>query len=163
MIAAYAQPMRAPPHLDGPAAASPYPPLATDRLPAIESGQGNRIGSMFGLKLKRSKVPKPLDEPVDFSQEFFSRPGSDGFTARWADVRQIIGYKVDLFSWDEIRLDFHLSTGLTVVITEESPGFDAFMNEVQRRFPSLEGWHAKLSQPPFAASRAILYAEPEAQ
>lgn len=108
-------------------------------------------------KFARKKAAEPLDEPIAFDQETFSRPGQNGFTARWADIRRIVGYKIDLLTVDEIRVDFELKTNVTVIVTEESPGFGAFMSEVERRFPSVEGWFAKIAQPPFAPVNAVLY------
>ncbi len=95
--------------------------------------------------------------PDGFDQETFSRPGRDGFIARWADIWRIVGCKIDLLTADEIRVNFELCTNVTVIITEESPGFDVFMNEVERRFPSVEGWFARIAQPPLAPANAILY------
>jgi len=106
---------------------------------------------------KRRNQPKPLDAPIAFDKQYFHRAGKDAFRAAWNDVRRIVGYKVDMFSWDEIRIDFYLADNATVVVTEESPGFSEFMKEVERRFQSVVGWHAKISQPPFESNTTVLY------
>ena len=108
-------------------------------------------------KLMGRETPRPLDQPMRFDESTFSRPGQDGFAAAWSDVRKIVGYKIDLLMVDEIRMDFQLATNVTVVITEENLGFSEFMVEVERRFQSVAGWHAKVSQPPFAVSATVLY------
>jgi hypothetical protein len=98
-----------------------------------------------------------LDPPVTFDGQTFHRSGKEAFRALWSDVRRITGYKIDMFSWDEIRMDFELVGGRIVVVTEESAGFGDLMKEVERRFPSVVGWHAKVSQPPFAECRTVLH------
>jgi hypothetical protein len=103
------------------------------------------------------KQEKHLDPPVTFDDQTFGRPGKYAFQASWSDIRRIIGYKIDMFSWDEIRMDFELVGGTVVVVTEESAGFGDLMKEVERRFPSVVGWYAKVSQPPFAECRTVLH------
>ena len=101
--------------------------------------------------------PKPLDAPVIFSEEHFQREAPEAFSASWSDVQRITGYKIDMFAWDEIRVEFALQGGNTVVVSEESPGFPEFMAEVERRFPSAVGWHSKISQPAFAPCTSVLH------
>ena len=114
----------------------------------------------FMARLFRRSPPKPIDPPVTFDETGFGRPGPDGFTAAWSDVRRITGYKIDMLTWDEIRMDFYLAIDLTVIVTEESPGFADFMREVEHRFPSVSGWHSKVSQPVFAPCTTVLYEAP---
>ena len=100
---------------------------------------------------------KPLDPEVVFDTKEFSRPGKNGFRAAWSEIQRIVGYKIDMFSWDEIRIEFELRDGMLVVVTEESVGFPEFMQEVERRFPSSLGWHGKIAKPAYAESRTVLY------
>jgi len=100
---------------------------------------------------------KPLDPEVVFDTSEFGRPGRNGFRAAWCEIQWIVGYKIDMFSWDEIRIEFELRDGMLVVVTEESTGFPEFMEEVERRFPSALGWHGKIAQPAYAESRTVLY------
>jgi len=114
----------------------------------------------FLTRLFHRSPPPPLDPPVSFDENGFWRPGPNAFTVGWADVRRITGYKIDMFTWDEIRMNFDVATGMTVVVTEESPGFTEFMEEVERRFSSVNGWHSKISQPAFAPCTTVLYESP---
>jgi hypothetical protein len=87
----------------------------------------------------------------------------DGFAVsgqlvRWVDVTEIVGFKVDLFTTDEIRLRFQDSSGMPLAeISEEQPGFDAVSAEMIARFPSTSHWHALLSKPAFARNETVLY------
>ncbi len=78
----------------------------------------------------------------------------------WDAIVRITGYKVDLLTVDEIRMEVALSTGTSVVYSEESPGFGALMVELEHRFPSVVGWHAKVAHPAFAASTTVLFNAP---
>ena len=74
----------------------------------------------------------------------------------WDDIQRITAYKIDMFSWDEVRMEFK-TREKAVVITEESPGFVQFMAEVVRRFPSTSEWHSKVSQPAFDPCPTTLF------
>ncbi len=76
---------------------------------------------------------------------------------RWDHVHRIVAYKIDLLTYDEIRIRLESADERAVVVSEESPGFDAFMDELVLRYPMASDWHAKVSQPPFAESRTIIF------
>jgi hypothetical protein len=94
--------------------------------------------------------------PIAFNADSFRIGSDDCNELAWDKVLKIVTYKIDLFAVDEIQVEFiHADGGL--VVTEESPGFPAFMDEMVRRFPTASDWHEKVSQPPFAASKTVLY------
>ena len=109
------------------------------------------------LKSAFSRPPKPLDGRVEFDEQEIRVHPSTEKRIRWQEIDRIVTYKVDLLTWDEIRVQFESSTGSAIVVTEESPGFSDFMHEVARRYPSAQDWHAKVSQPPFAESWTVLF------
>ena len=109
------------------------------------------------LKSAFSRAPKPLDGRVEFDeQEIRVHPPTEKRIG-WQEIDRIVTYKVDLLTWDEIRVQFESSTGSAIVVSEESPGFAEFMLEVVRRYPSTQDWHAKVSQPRFAESWTVLF------
>lgn len=93
----------------------------------------------------------------------------DGFTiasqgkpllrARWADVRQVSGFKHDLFSIDEICMGFQLDddeAGQFAWAGELDGGFQEFRAEVERRFGIAPEWFTKVMLPAFRENRTLL-------
>jgi hypothetical protein len=95
----------------------------------------------------------PTLPPVAFDASGF-RLGTDELA--WSNVLTIVAYKVDLFTVDEINVEFTHANGV-LVVTEENPGFAEFMDEVVNRFPTALGWYSKVSQPAFATCTTVLY------
>jgi hypothetical protein len=104
--------------------------------------------------------PPQSHAPVGFDDQAFWRSPPDPFRAQWSSIRRIMGFKVDCFSVDQIRMEFSFEPGNFVVVTEDSPGFRQLMEEAERRFPSLEGWFQKIFLPPFAPCITLLYEAP---
>lgn len=114
------------------------------------------MGIVSAVKKAMSSSAKPLDGPVTFDELAFgvALPKPRGLD--WSSIEKIIIYKVDLLTYDEIRVQFEHQEG-AVVITEESPGFGDLMKEAVRRFPVTADWHVKVSQPAFATCEIVLY------
>jgi hypothetical protein len=97
-------------------------------------------------------------EQLTVTNEGFSFSGQ---LVRWSDVMEIVGFKVDRLTTDEIRLSFRGPNGQRLAeISEEQPGFDAVSAEMTARFPSTSQWHASLAKPAFAKNETILYRRP---
>jgi hypothetical protein len=75
----------------------------------------------------------------------------------WNDVTEIIGYKIDLFTYDSVRIRLTLDKQISVEIDEDQSGFDDFAVELEKRFPSIKDWRLKIIQPPFARNETLLY------
>jgi hypothetical protein len=95
----------------------------------------------------------------------------DGFAFRglekevrvsFADVCAIRAQKIDLFSFDEIRVTFDRKKEEPVEVSEESLGYDELMARVLSRFPGSDTqWFSKVAHPPFAScSTTIWKSEP---
>ena len=89
----------------------------------------------------------------------------DGFTVKlktnrtvlWKEIEKIQGYKLDLFTTDEICLDIFLPETI-ITISESAEGFMEFLEMLQNEFPSFDkSWYEKIIQPPFATNLTILY------
>ena len=60
----------------------------------------------------------------------------------WSDVSAIVGYKVDAYTTDQIRLAFEVR-GEAHVVTEDMAGFDRLVAAIEERFdcPRESWWH----------------------
>lgn len=81
-------------------------------------------------------------------------------TLRWSDVRRIIAYKYDLFSYDEICVGFLTDPTADdwLEISERSDGFADAMKFVEARFPSIpDRWFWDVSRPAFVRNETVLW------
>ena len=115
------------------------------------------MGVISQLKAVLSRKLKPLDGPVEFNQQEIRVLPPTEQRMRWEKIHRIVTYKIDLLTYDEIRVQLEGSDGSVIVVTEESPGFASFMAELVHRYPSASDWHAKVSQPAFAENWTVLY------
>ena len=78
----------------------------------------------------------------------------------WAEIREIVAFKVDLLTVDDVRFAFRFQSGADDAwfeVSEEQPGFADLVAELESRFPSVRGWRARVIKPAFAANRIQLY------
>jgi len=81
-------------------------------------------------------------------------------SARWSDVKQIITYKHDLFSTDEIRVGFLAATEADswLEISEEWSGFKEAIARMEELFPSIPGdWFWEVAVPAFDRKETVLW------
>lgn len=87
----------------------------------------------------------------------------DGFLlgerrVRWSAVVRIRTYKIDLFSVDCICLWFDLDGEPPLEMTEESNGFNGFMDALLEAFPTIPpDWYGTVMQPAFERNEALLF------
>jgi len=74
----------------------------------------------------------------------------------WESVEAIRAFKLDLATFDEIRFSLQIPGGV-VEVSEEQPGFAAFAHALERQFPSVVGWYARVAQPAFARNETVLW------
>ena len=93
-----------------------------------------------------------------YEEDGFSYSFKDGVEKiSWADIQKIIGYKVDLFTIDEIRLDIFWKDWKWT-ITEDTPGWYQFLAKLKEIFPAIpDNWDDQITHPPFATSSIVLY------
>ena len=81
-----------------------------------------------------------------------------GREIRWDAIRAIATYKRDLFIHDDICLAFQTEGDLWVEISEEQPGFELLIAEVERRFASVpEDWFTAVMHPAFETNYRVLW------
>lgn len=77
---------------------------------------------------------------------------------KWNDITSILGYKRDLFTYDEINLDIYTSSGISLNIKEEIPGWTKFTEQLKQRFPQInQSFEAELIFPPFETNLTLIY------
>jgi hypothetical protein len=76
---------------------------------------------------------------------------------RWSDVTEIKTFKLDLITFDDIRLAFKVDGGW-YEIGEDTPGFTQLTEKMMAIFPAVPAdWYADVMLPPFAANERILF------
>lgn len=66
-------------------------------------------------------------------------------------------YKADLITIDQLRLDIEFR-GLTLPISEDTPGFFQFIVKTKEVFPTIaKDWDLKIIHPAFEANVTVIY------
>ena len=76
---------------------------------------------------------------------------------RWGDVLEVVAFKRDLITYDEIRLAFRVEGGW-VELGEGIEGWSGLLIAVERHFPTVPpGWYQAVMVPAFEACYRVLY------
>lgn len=76
----------------------------------------------------------------------------------WLAVREVIAYKLDLITTDEVFLRFDLDIfPFSIEVSEEMEGFEDFKATAEKRLQFSEGWWSQVLQPPFATNERVLF------
>jgi hypothetical protein len=76
----------------------------------------------------------------------------------WADIESIFGYKLDLITVDELNLDVFAKNNFKLNLTEETPGWHQFINQLKQVFPTIDKeFEAALMFPPFETNMMLVY------
>jgi hypothetical protein len=77
---------------------------------------------------------------------------------RWSDVGEIIGFKIDLGTYDTIRLGIRSATqDQYIELDEDWTGFNRFVEEIERRFDVSRDWWSHVAFPAFATNTVTLW------
>ena len=71
-------------------------------------------------------------------------------------IEKIIAYKLDCFTFDQIRFLIHTNGGIKE-ITEDEPGFWEFIAEMERVLNISPDWHKVVAHPPMQRCETVLY------
>ena len=114
----------------------------------------SRVRSMFSATPTEAAPAGPAPD-LDLMDDGFALGTR---AVRWSSVTRITTYKIDLVTIDCICLWFELDGAPPLEVTEESNGFNDFMDELIARFPTVPAdWYATVMQPPFERNEAVLY------
>jgi hypothetical protein len=76
----------------------------------------------------------------------------------WSSIKALYGYKVDLFTVDEICLDIFYEIEKQIRITEETKGWYIFLEKLQIQFPQIKKhWEIEIAFPAFETNFTLLY------
>ena len=115
----------------------------------------SRIRTLFSPAPVPAAVPAEPASDVELSADGF---GCGARVVHWSDVVRIRTYKIDFVDIDCVCVQFELRGGPAVEVTEESNGFNDFVDELAERFPSIDpGWYATVMSPAFARNEAVLF------
>jgi hypothetical protein len=106
-------------------------------------------------KIKDALARRHLgDPPIELRDDGFVVGGH--FTA-WNGITEIRAYKIDLLTFDELRLVFESGADNWVEVSEQQPGFSDVEGAMVARFPSTAEWRSRILQPAFATNETVLY------
>jgi len=75
----------------------------------------------------------------------------------WDDIQEIVTFKLDLLTYDDIRLAFRVDD-LWVELSEDAEGWSTLSSALARRFPTIPtDWYKTVIFPPFATCYRVLY------
>ena len=94
----------------------------------------------------------------DYDADGFSYPFENGASQiRWSEVERVIGYKLDLFTVDEICLELHVGDR-AIRFSESTPGWYQFLDRLRTVFPVIrENWDWEVAMPAFTGNYTVLY------
>ncbi len=84
---------------------------------------------------------------------------SDKTTVRWADVKEIVAFKEDIFAYDLICLAFRVSDeGECFEIDEEMPGYKSVLMALPAAFEGIRtDWFQEVAVPAFERNPTTLW------
>lgn len=75
----------------------------------------------------------------------------------WCEVQEVVAFKRDLGTYDDIRLAFRVDGGW-VEVSEDAEGWSALSAAIGRQFPTAPpDWHEAVMLPPFETCYRVLY------
>jgi len=111
-------------------------------------------------RLVNGPAPPPPKPWLTIEADGFSHVlPNDKTTVRWADVKEIVAFKVDLFAVDLICIAFRVSDdGEYFEIDEEMPGYKALLEALPATFPGIRtDWFSEVAFPAFATNATSLW------
>jgi hypothetical protein len=102
--------------------------------------------------------PKLQDGSLELSDSGFILTLRGERTAvDWSEVEEIWAFKRDLFTVDQICLQFKLTERPPVLVTEDDEGFSALEDALQKLPLAESKWREKVTFPAFAENQMRIY------
>ena len=77
---------------------------------------------------------------------------------KWTGIRAMFAYKIDRYVVDDISLDVFCDNNESFHVTEESPGWYQFLENIAAQFPSIDkDWHIEIAAPAFETKLTLIY------
>ena len=108
------------------------------------------------LRPQKSRKRSIRYDSIGFTVAFDDVPSA---TVRWDQVREIVAFKEDLFSEDNVCFGFRCDdSGLYQSVGEHEVDFEAFSKAVISHFPGFrKDWRNVVIQPPFAENWTVVW------
>ena len=118
---------------------------------------------MFSWLRRLNLRSRPKTVTIRLASDGFSIIEHDGTPhyLAWVSVKEIFAFKLDLFTYDTMRLGFRVSDdGTYWQVDEDDVGFCELRAEVERRFDIVDKeWWTKVAFPAFATNQTTLWGE----
>jgi hypothetical protein len=73
------------------------------------------------------------------------------------NITEVVAYKVDLLTTDEIRMDLLYDNGSIITISEEDQDWDWNISNLKSLYRFNSEWEKSVVLPPFEMNRTIVY------
>lgn len=117
--------------------------------------------------VKAGRTPKrtDYDDAVDFDANGFQwhslkNPKATPIQFPWTDVRSVVAFKVDLLTYDEIRLRFIRSSDNGFEISEHAKGWSELTEALPQHLPGCKAfseWLWTVAEPAFARNETLIF------
>lgn len=120
-------------------------------------------------KVVRTTGRRKFEDEIQFDAAGFcwrsiKKPQAAPVSISWTKVDRIVAFKIDLFTYDEIRLFISQSEGSGLEISEETKGWDEFVEalpeHLQASVPFAE-WFPKVAFPAFETNETEIFLKSE--
>jgi len=112
-------------------------------------------------KIFRDRRPMCASRRISLANGGFviSQDDTELAYVRWESVAEIVVWKNDLFSYDEICIGFRLQEDDRIhIITESDQGYSGIQSELVRHFDGVsDDWWRDVAFPPFAENMATIW------
>lgn len=78
-------------------------------------------------------------------------------SCEWSEIEKIVAYKLDCFTFDQIRFLISAKDGGIREITEDDPGFWELVTEMEKALNISPDWHKVVAHPPMQRCETVLY------
>ena len=115
------------------------------------------LGRAISAEIHRKEI-EHLGSIVCSEDGFSVSSGGAERTFPWSAIDSVFVYKVDLVTTDEVCLDIFIDGESMIMISESTPGWDSFTEEMKQNFSTvLQNWEQEIWQPPFETKLTLLF------
>lgn len=91
---------------------------------------------------------------------FFTRNSIKIAKVQWLDIKEVVVFKRDLVTTDLVCLEIITSAGIVYEFNEDVPGFEVWIDEMQRSLPGFDSsWRERVIKPAFATNRTVVFSD----
>lgn len=124
------------------------------------SNRFERKDNNLWKKISSENFKKLEEDPGIFSYEnsSFTFPYFEDIKKyKWTDINTLVAYKEDLNTTDEVYLRIKFSDKLIFLISESTPGWYKFIDQLKKNISVSELWDTNIIHPPFATNMTVVF------